>query len=103
MRYTGKGVYNRSFIACSAGCPSNNNRTIDNNNIDSNTSFGISLAYKPFDNKDTNVFLAVDNVFDTNPPIIGGNTINAYYLGQSNTDYWDRTGRTVRAGLRVNL
>jgi iron complex outermembrane receptor protein len=100
MRYVGAGVYNNSFASCASGCPIGDQRSINNNYIPSNTVFGLSATYRPFANPGTNVYLAIDNIFNDAPPIIGGTTINAYYEGQANSDYYDRIGRMFRLGVR---
>jgi hypothetical protein len=65
--------------------------------------FGLYVSYKLFADQDANVFLGIDNVLNRSPPIIGGNTMNTYYLGQANSDYYDRIGRMFRAGVRFKL
>jgi iron complex outermembrane receptor protein len=103
MRYVGSGHYNNDFISCSSSCPAGSQLTINDNHIPSNTIFGLSVTAKPFENKANNLFLVVDNIFNKAPPVIGGNTVNTYYLGQANSDYYDRFGRTFRAGIRFKL
>ena len=103
MRYVGSGVYNNAFASCDSSCPIGSQYSINNNHIPSNTIVGVSFSYKPFENKESSVFLSIDNVTNAAPPIIGGNTINTYYLGQANSDYYDRIGRTFRAGVRFKL
>ena len=49
------------------------------------------------------MFLGIDNVLNRYPPIIGGNTTNTYYLGEANSDYYDRIGRMFRVGVRFKL
>lgn len=103
MRYVGQGVYNNAFTQCASGCPLGSQYSIDNNHISDSAVFGLSVTYRPFENKGDSVFLSVNNIFDTDPPVIGGNTINTYYLGQANSDYYDRIGRTFQIGIRFKL
>ena len=102
-RYVGDGVYNNAFASCTAGCPVGSDYSINDNHIPSNIVFGLYVSYKLFAEKDANVFLGIDNVLNRSPPIIGGNTMNTYYLGQANSDYYDRIGRMFRAGVRFKL
>jgi iron complex outermembrane receptor protein len=101
-RHVAGGVYNNAFTQCSSGCPTGN-LTIDNNHVDSNDLWDLSIRYKVFpDNKDTEVFLTVQNVFNTAPPFIGGTVGSTYYAGQSNERY-DRLGRMFLAGVRFKM
>jgi iron complex outermembrane receptor protein len=102
-RYVGDGVYNNAFASCAAGCPAGSQYSINDNHIPSNIVFGLYLNYKLFADRDATVFLGIDNVLNRYPPIIGGNTMNTYYLGQANSDYYDRIGRMFRAGVRFKL
>lgn len=102
-RYVGDGVYNNAFASCASGCPAGNTYSINDNHIPSNVVFGLYVNYKLLADKDANVFLGIDNVLNRAPPIIGGNTMNTYYLGQANSDYYDRIGRMFRVGVRFKL
>ncbi len=103
MRHTAGGVYNNAFVACTSGCPNNGGRTIDTNRIDADTVYDINVTYKPFaENKDTEVFLTIQNIFNTDPPFVGGNTGSTYYAGQSNSRY-DVLGRNFLAGVRFKM
>lgn len=103
MRYVGPGKYNNAFAECSSGCPLNSQYSINDNHIAGNAVFDISLTYRPTGKVGNELFFGVSNVFNKAPPIIGGNTVNTYYLGQANSDYYDRIGRTFRAGIRFKL
>ena len=100
LRHVGGGVYNNLFTACASACPTGSQYTINDNHISPNTTLDLSITYRPFRNGGSSMFAVVDNVFNTSPPVIGGNTINTYYLGQANSDYYDRIGRTFRVGFR---
>ena len=101
-RYVGPNVIDNSFTECAAACPTNNVRTIERNRVASNSLFDLALSYKPFERKETAVYVAVDNVFDQAPPFVPGQVDIAYFTGQYTIGY-DRIGRTIRAGLRFKL
>ena len=102
-RHVGSGVYNNAFTQCNTGCPTGSRNSIDQNYIEASDIFDIGIAYRPFEEtRDLEFFIAVDNVFNTDPPIVAGDTVNGYYQGQVNFDY-DRIGRTFRTGVRFKL
>ena len=104
-RHVSAGVYNNAMTVCTSGCPVSTtlNPTIDKNHIDSNNLWDLSIRYKILpDNKDTEVFLTIQNLFNTAPPFIGGTVGSAYYTGQSNERY-DRLGRQFMAGVRFKM
>jgi outer membrane receptor protein involved in Fe transport len=101
MRHVASGVYNNAFIACTAACPSGN-MTINDNHIDANTLFDLSLRYWFTGHKDTELFLTVQNLFNAPPPFIGGPLGGAYYAGQLNVQY-DRLGRDFLTGIRFKM
>jgi outer membrane receptor protein involved in Fe transport len=103
MRYVGAGSYNNAFSQCSSNCTAGDKLTINDNHIAANAIFNLSVSYKPFKGNSSSFFFAVNNILNTNPPIIGGNTVNAYYQGQANSDYYDRLGRMFQAGIRFRL
>ncbi len=101
-RHAGGGVYNTGFIECASACPSGNN-TISNNRIGSNDLFDLSFAYRPLaSNRGLELFATVDNIFDQDPPLIAGVSSDGSYQGMANF-YYDRLGRTFRAGFRFKL
>jgi hypothetical protein len=102
-RHVSGGVYNNALTQCTSGCPvsSTLHPTIDNNHIDSNDLWDLSLQYK-FLNKDTQAFLTISNLLNTAPPFIGGNVGSTYYNGQGNERY-DRLGRMFLAGVRFKM
>ena len=101
-RYVGPNVIDNTFIECVSACPANNVRTIEQNRVASNSLFDLALSYKPFEQNDTAVFFAVDNVFNQAPPFVPGQVDIAYFTGQYTIGY-DRIGRTFRAGIRFKL
>lgn len=103
MRHFAGGTYNNAFTECVSNCPANDVRTIDSNRIDASTVYDLNLTYKPFqDNPSTEVFLTIQDLFNTDPPFVGGNTGSTYYAGQSNSRY-DVLGRNFLAGVRFKM
>lgn len=102
-RYISPSVYNNAFTVCSTGCPVGTRLSIDNNRIRASNVFDFAMAYRPFkQNRDTEIFVSIDNILNSDPPVVAGDTVNGWYQGQVNFDY-DRIGRTFRAGVRFKL
>jgi iron complex outermembrane receptor protein len=104
-RHVSGGVYNNALITCTSGCPVSTTLapTIDKNHIDGNDLWDLSIRYKIMpENPGTEVFLTIQNLFNTAPPFIGGTVGSAYYTGQSNERY-DRLGRQFMAGVRFKM
>lgn len=102
-RHIGGGVYANYLTSCASDCPANSTTTISDNRIGENNLFDIGFALRPFsDKRGIELFAAMDNVFDQDPPLIYGVAADGYYQGQANSLY-DRIGRTVRAGLRFKM
>jgi outer membrane receptor protein involved in Fe transport len=99
--YTAAGVYANGFIECSDDCPTSTTAvpTIEDNHIDSMTTFDLSGSYK-FDGYE--VFGTIENLTNQQPPIIGGSLSSAHWQGQGNADY-DRIGRQYRMGVRFKF
>ena len=84
-------------------CPANSVLTISDNSIPSNSTFDLSLRFRPdAGTRHPELYVAVDNVFNAYPPFVPGRVDIAYYTGQI-AYYYDRIGRTLRAGFRVKL
>jgi outer membrane receptor protein involved in Fe transport len=97
----GPGVYNNAFVECTSGCPVSTATapTVGFPNHTPGQGFwDLNLAYKVL-NDTSEVYLVVQNVFDTQPPAIAASTNNGYYSGQGNSEF-DRIGRVFRAGVR---
>ncbi|MBX7199118.1 MAG: TonB-dependent receptor [Rhodospirillaceae bacterium] len=104
-RHVSSGVYNNALIVCTSGCPVSTSAapTIDKNFVASNDLWDLSIRYKFLpDNKDTEAFLTIQNLFNTAPPFIGGTVGSTYYAGQANERY-DRLGRQFMAGVRFKM
>ena len=104
VRHTAAGVYGNGFIECQTGCPvsTTNAPTIENNQIEGMTSVDFAATYKPFEDQDVELFMTVENLLDTQPPIIGGNRGSTHWNTMGNTQY-DRMGRQYRAGMRFQF
>ncbi|HEX3755644.1 MAG TPA: TonB-dependent receptor, partial [Rhizomicrobium sp.] len=102
------GVYNNNYITCTSGCPDYTvaNPTTNLNSIPGAFYVDTSLTYS-FEVGDAgfDVFLAVKNLFDTNPPLVGSgpdaNNTPAY--PETNRDLYDYLGRVFRMGIRLNM
>jgi outer membrane receptor protein involved in Fe transport len=104
LRYTPSGVYNNAFTQCTTGCPANDNRTIDNNHIASDTVVDLGMTYKPMPDAsvDTELFLSIQNLLNSPPPFIAGGNGSGYYSGQNVRDY-DTIGRFFTLGVRFKM
>src|SRR5262249_16576305 len=85
LRGTGAGVYNNAFVTCTSGCPVSNPPTAITVGFPNKTPgqkvWDLNLGYKLFENS-TEVFMVVQNMFDTWPPLIAASVNNGYYAGQ---------------------
>lgn len=110
--FTGRGVsagkYANEWITCTTGCPTSTlaNRTSNLNSISGAFYMDLSTSYD-FEaaGVDSQAFLAIQNVFDTDPPLVGsgpdGNNTPAYPM--TNRGLYDYLGRVYRIGLRVKI
>ena len=99
--YISPSKLNNLLTECTSGCPTGN-RTISENDIDSNSTFDYSISYKPFRDNDSAVFFAVDNVLNQAPPFVPGRVDIGFYTGQYGL-FYDRIGRTFRGGIRFKM
>ncbi len=104
MRHVGAGVYGNGFVECSTGCPASTTAapTIQNNRIDSMTTFDLSGTYKPFEEQEVELFATIENLTNAQPPVIGGSRGSAHWSGHGSSDY-DRIGRQYRVGMRFQF
>ncbi|MGE3333566.1 MAG: TonB-dependent receptor [Rhodospirillaceae bacterium] len=104
VRHTAAGVYGNGFIECRTGCPVSTTAapTIEDNHIDGMTTVDLSATYKPFEDEKVELFMTVENLMNTQPPIIGGNRGSTHWNTMGNTEY-DRLGRQYRAGMRFQF
>ncbi|WP_198283238.1 TonB-dependent receptor plug domain-containing protein [Sphingomonas sp. PAMC 26617] len=102
-RGIGSGVYNTSFIECSSNCPTSTtaNMTIENNRIPGAFYMDADIHYKL--RKQVDLFMSVNNVFNTDPVMIAyGPAIGAAPLSVNGSAY-DILGRTFRWGVRFQF
>lgn len=101
------GVYDNSFVECTASCPSSTvtNRTINNNRIkgafylDASASYDIELGRRSLQ-----LFANVNNLLDKDPPVVApGPAGSAYATPATNQSIYDLLGRTYRIGVRFKL
>lgn len=95
------GVYGNDYVECQSGCPASTvrYRTINSNHIAGAAYFDASVSWKlVVSGAETRLVLAVDNLLDKDPPLIGngpdGNNWPAY--AQTNRYLYDVIGRMVR-------
>jgi iron complex outermembrane receptor protein len=102
-RYISPSVISNSYIQCTSGCPASTplNPTVNTNHVGSNLLFDFAANYKLLDGR-MDMYLAVDNLLDRQPPLLIG-TIGNGYLGLFNGVGYDRIGRYFRAGVRFKL
>ena len=108
LRYVSDGSVNYLGITCPAGstsatcvAPAGGN-TYDLNSVSSYTLANLSGSYS-FDNmfgtKTLQIFGAISNLFDKDPPLAAGASPNGN--GGTNPVFFDTMGRSYRLGLRV--
>lgn len=102
-RYVSDGVISNRYIECTAGCPAptSEHPTINKNDIPGRTYLDGTLKYEfGIGDSDAEVFVAVRNMLDRDPPNMASTYF--YYMGlfSSNFDFF---GRTFRVGLRVKI
>ncbi len=102
------GVYDNSYIVCSTSCPVSTvaNRTVNQNRIAGAfyLDFNVNYSFK-IDKSKAQVFLAVRNLLNTDPVLVGngptGNNTPAY--PQTTRTLYDVLGRVFRMGVRFAL
>ena len=107
MRGVADGVYNKSYIQCTSGCPvaTTDNPTIDNNFIAGATYYDANVTYKVRTEAmgEYSVFLTVQNLFDRDPPVVPLNGGLLYAGRATNVTLFDILGRVFRAGVRFKM
>src|SRR5690606_34052841 len=101
MRGIGSGVYNRGLLECVTDCPAGNVMTINDNSIDGVTYFDLSMNYQVTDS--AQLYAAIENLLDEDPPLIAGRIGTGFIDGQANGSHYDRLGRQFRLGVRLNF
>ena len=94
------GVYNNSYIQCTAGCPTStvNNRTTDDNHIAGAFYLDTAFSYKLAEA--TTVYLTVQNLLDRDPSAVAPTQNIGNAPKGVNQTLYDVIGRTFRAGVR---
>ncbi|WP_336971695.1 TonB-dependent receptor plug domain-containing protein [Sphingobium aromaticiconvertens] len=107
-RGVSSGVYNNNYIVCDTDCPlsSADYRTINTNKINGAFYFDLNASYNfNLGGSKTQLFLAVRNIFDKDPVLVGngptGNNTPAY--PQTNRALYDVLGRVFRMGVRLSI
>lgn len=103
VRAVSKGTILNSYIECTSGCPAptTTNQTINNNEIAGRVYMDSNLSYQfGIGNSEGEVFVAVRNMLDRDPPPIS--STYSYYMGLFSSNY-DFFGRTFRVGVRFSL
>jgi iron complex outermembrane recepter protein len=102
-RYVSDGVISNKYIECTAGCPAptSEHPTINKNGIPSRTYLDGSLKYEfGIGDSEGEVFVAVRNMLDRDPPNMDSSYF--YYMGLFSSNY-DFFGRTFRVGVRFKI
>jgi outer membrane receptor protein involved in Fe transport len=97
------GEYNTTYIQCTSGCPAYTvaHPTIENNHLPGAIYFDTNISYDLPGN--TQVFLAVDNLMNKNPPQVAfGPSIGTAPLSV-NPALYDVLGRVFRFGVRFKM
>lgn len=104
-RFVSEGRINNTLIGCMADCPMVAGfRTVDNNHVPSYKVFNFSTGYRlAVGAADLDLFLAVDNIFDTRPPRYPTQIAGASYAATTNLQLYDGLGTMIRAGFRLQL
>lgn len=97
------GKRNNTWVECTSGCPTStiDNPTIENNHIDGGFYLSTALSYDV--SQQISVFFNVENLMNTDPPIIS--SLTGSYPGGTpiNRVLWDAIGRSFRAGVRFKM
>jgi iron complex outermembrane receptor protein len=107
-RGVSSGVYNNNYVVCDTDCPLStaDYRTINMNKIKGAFFFDLNASYNfELGGAKTQLFLAVRNIFDKDPVLVGngptGNNTPAY--PQTNRALYDVLGRVFRMGVRLSI
>lgn len=101
------GVYDNSFVECTASCPVSTvtNRTINDNRIAGAFYVDTSISFDFLTFGSTSqFFLSVTNLLDKDPPVVAsGPAGSAYATPATNQSLYDLLGRSYRVGLRFKM
>jgi iron complex outermembrane recepter protein len=109
VRYVSDGVMDYlGVVPPDVPAPGSNQRTLSTNSVPSYQVFGLTSSYM-FENvgpmKSLQVWAAVDNLFDKEPPTaVGGGAFGASNAnGGTNAIFFDTLGRSFKLGLRTSF
>lgn len=108
MRKIGKGIYNVNYIGPEdEGYDPSLPNSVTTNRVDGATYFGLAMSYQ-FDlgsgsDRNFEVFGAIDNMFDTKPPVAPGGGGGGGSNYPTNPVYFDTFGSRFRAGVRLSF
>ncbi|ODP36971.1 TonB-dependent receptor plug domain-containing protein [Sphingomonas turrisvirgatae] len=101
------GVYDNSFVECTANCPVSTvtNRTINNNRIAGAFYLDASISQDfKMGGRTMQLFAAINNLLDKDPPVVApGPAGSAYATPATNQSIYDLLGRTYRVGFRIKM
>lgn len=103
-RGVSSGVYDTTWIECTAGCPTSTatNRTTENNHIDGALYFDAAITYMFSDTVEA--YFNVRNIGDKDPAIVApGPGGYSYEAAPAEATLYDTLGRTFRIGLRFGM
>lgn len=93
LRYVGPAVYNN--------LPVGNPQSVDQNDIDDVAYLDISQNYDlEIGGREVQLYGVIENVFNTDPPVVGGGGANNQTNFGASAQYHDTIGRSFRVGLR---
>lgn len=100
-RLISSGVYNNQYIVCTSGCPlsTTRNQTTNYNTIKGIAYTDLNFGYRFGEDKNMQLFAAVQNLWNTDPPTSA--LLNYNY--PANGTFYDVMGRTIRAGFRFAM
>jgi len=104
-RYISGGKISNTLIECTDTCQDVSGfRTVDSNKMPSYFISNLSLAYKfNAGPSDAEFFLAVDNLFDRDPPRYPSQIAGASYAVTTNSVLYQGLGSVYRAGVRFRM
>lgn len=104
-RYISGGKISNTLIGCTTDCRDVlGYQTVDNNHVPSYFIANLSMAFKfRAGPSDAEAFLAVDNLFDRDPPLYPSQIAGASYAVTTNPVLYQGLGSIYRAGVRFRL
>jgi outer membrane receptor protein involved in Fe transport len=107
MRKIASGIYNVNYIGPEdAGYDPTLPNSVTTNRVEGRTYFGLAMSYEiPVGHRDqyVEVFGAIDNLFDSKPPVAPGGGGGGGSNYPTNPVYFDTFGSRFRMGVRANF